>query len=86
MSDFDFLVRMRLQTIDYNHNGKIDGAQEVNKAKEIGVNAKDGDKIEEIIQDSAKINIQELLKQIDQTQTVDKKEDPLKRRKYSAIG
>lgn len=86
MSDFDFLIRMRLHSIDYNHNNKIDGTKEVDKAKELGIKAKDGDKIDEIIHDSSKVNLQELLNKIDQTQTVDNKHDPLKRRKFSALG
>ena len=87
MTDYNLLIRMR--SIDLNHNGIIDGPQEIKKAQSIGVEAKEGEKIEKLVEKSSKMNLQDMLKQIDQTQTVDNKQeqfDPLKRRKLNLLG
>ena len=84
MSNLNLLVQ--LKAIDLNHNGKIDGPKEVKEAQSLGINAQDGDSIEKLIQNSSKINLQDILKQIDQTQTVDNKQNPLKKSKFFAIG
>ena len=84
MTDFNLLIRLR--AIDYNRNNKIDGPKEGEKAKELGVNAQDGKSINQIIQDSSKINLQDALKEIDRTQTVDNQHNDLRRKRFTAIG
>ena len=87
MTDYNLLIRLR--SIDLNHNGIIDGAQEIKKAQSLGIDVKEGDKIEKLVEKSSKMNLQDMLKQIDQTQTVDNKQeqfDPLKRRKLNLLG
>ncbi|MCQ2738832.1 MAG: hypothetical protein MJ237_01250 [bacterium] len=84
MADMNFLIN----AIDLDHNGIISSKQEIKKAESFGINAQMGDNIAKLVEKSSKINLQDKLQQIDQTQTVDNKniEEILKKRKFSAIG
>lgn len=83
-----------INAIDINHDNKISSKQEVQKARQLGINAEEGEPIEKVIEKSSKITLQEALQKLDQTQTVDNKQlqnqdqdqDPMKKKRFMALG
>lgn len=85
MSEWNLLIR----AIDVNSDNKINSKQEVQKAKSLGIEANEGDDVSKLIEKSSKINLQEALQKIDQSQTVDNKNqenDYMKKKRFMALG
>lgn len=90
MSDWNLIIN----AIDINHDNKISSQQEVKKAKELGIEAEEGERIEKVIEKTSKVTLQEALQKLDQTQTVDNKfnqnqdqdQDYMKKKRFMALG
>ena len=81
-----------INAIDINRDNRISSQQEVKKARELGINAEEGERIEKVIEKTSKVTLQDALQKIDQSQTVDNKQnldqdqDYMKKKRFMAIG